>query len=214
VRILGSERSRHEVGALAALVAFGIAGLLGLIAVLDTDDAAGGFAFAFASGWIVFLTGGATVCALACLARGRAERIALASILITGIALDLLVLAIWLEIDDEWYGKTIAVGLVWSFLGLIAFGLVLAVTDPGRFARWPFYGALGAAVLAGLVSTYLVVTAGTGDPTGFYVAFGTPIDIGSDELLRVLGAAVVLLASLWFCAVAAHRYEQAPRSGG
>jgi len=208
---LGS-RSLLELGALGALSAYGIAGVLGLIAVLDTDDPAGGFAFAFASGWIVLLTGGATVCALACLARRKAERTALASIVVTGIAVDLLVLAIWLEIDDEWYGKTIAVGLVWSLLALIAFGLILAVTNPGRLARWPYYGALGAAVLAGLVSTYLVVTAGTGDATGFYVAFGTPIDLESDELLRVLGAAVVLLASLWLCAVAAHRYERAPHA--
>lgn len=207
---LSSSRSPLELGALAALVTFGIATVLGLIAVIDTDEAASGFAVGFGVAFVVFLAGATVVCALACLARRRAELVAFAAIVVTGIALDLLVLATWLEIDNEWYGKAVGIGLAWAFFALLAFGLMLAVAGPGRFARWPFFGALAATAAAGLISTYLIATAGGVGNTYFDVST-IGIAPGDDELLRVLGAAFVLIAALWFGAIAAHRLEQSPR---
>jgi hypothetical protein len=214
-----ANRSPLELGALVALVTFGIAAVLGVVAVIDTDQVASGFGVGFGVAFVVFLAGATVVCALACLGRSRAELVALAAIVVTGIALDLLVLAIWLEIDSEWYGKTVGIGLAWAFFALLAFGLMLAVTAPGRLARWPFFVALATIACAGLITSYLVVTAGNDDPeaipldesTGFYFIPG--VDIGDDELLRVLGLAFVLIATMWFGAIAAHRYEQSPRPG-
>jgi hypothetical protein len=208
-----ANRSPLELGALVALVTFGIAAVLGVIAVIDTDQVASGFGVGFGVAFVVFLAGATVVCALACLGRSRAELVALAAIVVTGIALDLLVLAIWLEIESEWYGKTVGIGLAWAFFALLAFGLMLAVAAPGRLARWPFFGALAATIAAGLISTYLIATAG--GVGGAYVDVATigiaPVDSGDDELLRVLGLSFVLIATMWFGAIAAHRYEQSPR---
>jgi hypothetical protein len=208
-----ANRSPLELGALVALVTFGIAAVLGVIAVIDTDQVASGFGVGFGVAFVVFLAGATVVCALACLGRSRAELVALAAIVVTGLALDLLVLAIWLEIESEWYGKTVGIGLAWAFFALLAFGLMLAVAAPGRLARWPFFGALAATIAAGLISTYLIATAG--GVGGAYVDVATigiaPVDSGDDELLRVLGLSFVLIATMWFGAIAAHRYEQSPR---
>ena len=204
-----------ELGALVALVTFGIAAVLGAIAVLDADHVASGFGIGFGVSFLVFVAGATVVCALACMARRRAELVALAGVVVAGVALDLLVLAVWRDIDSEAYGKVVGVGLVWSFLALLAFGLILAVSAPGRLTRWPFFGALGSIAAAGLIAAYLIATAG-GTSVGVDVATtvgAIPVSSSDDELLRVLGLAFVLIATLWFGAIAAHRYEQAPRPG-
>jgi hypothetical protein len=210
---LGS-RSTLQLGGLTALVTFGVAAVLGAIAVADTDFVATGFGLGLGVGVLVFVAGATVVCALACLVRGRAELVALAGILVTGLALDLLLLAIWQDIDSETYGKTVAIGLAWSLLGLLAFGLMLAVTSPGRLARWPYFGALGWIVAAGLISTYLIATGGgaTIQPELTTTIAGIPISSADDEALRVLGVAFVFIATLWFGAIAADRYEHGQRS--
>jgi hypothetical protein len=208
---LGS-RSLLEVGGLVALLTFGIAAVLGAIAVLDADHVASGFGIGIGVALIVFVAGATVVCALACLARGKAELVALAGVAVAGVALDLLVLAVWRDIDSETYGKVVGIGLIWSFLALLAFGLILAVSGPGRLARWPFLGALGSIVAAGLIAAYLIATAGGTTVGADITTLGIPADSTDDELLRVLGLAFVLIATLWFGAIAAHRYEQAPRA--
>jgi hypothetical protein len=205
--------SRLELGALAALVTFGIAALLGAIAVLDADHVASGFGVGLGVAVLVFVAGATVVCALACIVRGRAELVALAGILVTGLALDLLVFAIWRDIDSETYGKAVGIGLAWSFFGLLAFGLMLAIGGPGKLARWLFFAALASLGAAGLISTYLIATAG-GTAVGTDVAAtvgAVPLSSADDELLRVLGLAFVLIATLWFGAIAADRYERGAR---
>lgn len=215
MRNLRSSRSPLEIGALSALATLGLAGILGIVAVLDADGVGTAFGTGFGVAFVVFVAGATTVCALACLARGRVELIALASLLLTGVALDLLILAIWRDIEDETYAKIVGIAFAWSFFALIALGLTLAVASPGRLARWTYVGAIASTVGAGLISTYLIATAGdedasgmTTEGTGFYIA---PVDVGDDALLRALGAAFVLIAALWFGAIAAHRLEQSPR---
>ncbi len=209
---LGS-RSRLELGALAALVTFGLAALLGAIAVLDADQVASGFGVGLGVALLVFVAGATVVCALACIVRGRAELVALAGIVVTGIALDLLVLAVWRDIDSETYGKAVGIGLAWSFFALLAFGLMLAVSGPGKLARWLYFGALASIGAAGLISTYLIATAGgtTVGPDVTATIGAVPVGSSDDELLRVLGLAFVLIATLWFGAIAADRYERGPR---
>jgi hypothetical protein len=48
-----------------------------------------------------FQAGGTIACALACLARGRFEALSLGALVAAGLAVDLLVLAIWPELDSE-----------------------------------------------------------------------------------------------------------------
>lgn len=210
---LGS-RSTLQLGGLATLVTFGIAAVLGAIAVLDANRVASGFGVGLGVAVLVFVAGATVVCALACIVRGRAELVALAGILVTGLALDLLVLAVWRDIDSETYGKAVGIGLAWSFFGLLAFGLMLAVSGRGGLARWLYYGALAAITAAGLISTYLVATAGgTTVSTDVTTTIGAvPVSSADDELVRVLGLAFVLIATLWFGAIAADRYERGPRA--
>ena len=121
--------------------------------------------------------------------------------------MDLFALAIWLEIDNEAYGKVTGVAFVWSLFGLIILGLSLAVQPRDALSRWLYLGAIGASLLAGLFATVLVVDAG-GD--GVVATPGpVPVDqLGNESVLRPLGAALVVLAALWFAALAASRVQR------
>lgn len=199
-----------RLGALVTLSTFALAGLLGLIAVLDADRPGASLGTGLGVSLLVFLAGATVACALACLKRGRAELVSLGAIAAAGLATDLIVLAVWQEIDSEAYGKVAGVALVWSFLGLVILGLALAVGEPNDLARLLYVGAVAATLLAGAVSTWLIATGGegggipVGDDFGLFPASG----IGDDGLLRALGACFVLLASLWFSALAASRLER------
>jgi hypothetical protein len=204
-------RSPLEVSALIALVTLGIAAVLGIIAVLDESREAAAFGAGLGVAVLVFLSGATIVCGLACLARGRAEIVALASTAVAGVALDLVVFAIWREIENETYTKIAGIAAAWTFFALIALGLTLAVNARGRFWRPLFLGAVISTLVAGLVSTYHIATAGdenSSDVLGgdAQVVFG--LSPGDDALLRVLGVSFVLLAALWFGAIAAQRLER------
>lgn len=192
---------------LTALAALGFAAVVGLIAVLDADNVAAGFGTGLGIALFIFLTGSTIAAALACLARGRLELAALSSIVAAGLAMDLLVLAVWLEIEEEGYAKLAGVAFVWSFFALVVLGLALAVGLTERLARFLYVSAVGVAVLAGLISTWLVLTAGGDDAVGVAPEDGLVpyAAIGDDDLLQALGAALVVLAALWFGALAASR---------
>lgn len=212
-------RSALRLGALITFATLGFAGVVGLIAVFDADQVASGFGRGLGIASVVFLAGATIACALACLGRGRATIVALGSIRSAGLAIDMIVLAIWLEIDNETYGKIAGIAFAWSFFALIALGLTLAVGSSGGRARVPYGGAVGATILAALISTWLIATAG-GEATisgesfpedGGSSSVLNPVPynaLGDDELLRVLGAALVVLAALWFAALAASRLER------
>jgi hypothetical protein len=201
-------RSPLEIGVAMTLAALGVAAVAGFIAVFDAENVAAGFSTGFGIAFAILLAGGTLAAALACLARRRAETAALAAVATAGLAVDLLVVAVWLDIDDEGYGKLTALAFVWSFFTLVVLGLVLAVGAPERLARILYLGEVVAAVAGGLISTWLVLTADGGDfgvaGGGAAVPFAGPAD---DELLRLLGASLVLLAALWFAALAASRLE-------
>jgi len=70
-----------------------------------------------------------------------------------------------------------------------------------------YAAALGATLLAGAIVTILVVSTGSGD----IVPSASPIPVsgfGNDDLLRPLGAVLVLVATLWFAALAATRVDR------
>lgn len=208
------QTSPLRLGSIVSLATLAIACLLGLIAVIDADNVAVSFGTGFGIAFLVFLSGATIACALACLARARLEWVALGSTVVAGLALDLIVLAIWREIDNETYGRIAGIAAVLSFFALIILGLTLAVDRPERITRWLYLGAMASTIGAALVSTYLIATTDgsaseSGSDSG--VIFATPVEsVGEDELLRVLGVALVLLATFWFAAIAAHRLERAP----
>ena len=170
--------------------------------VFDAGTAVGGAGRGVGTAVTVFATGATIAVSLACLTRRRLEWLSLAAVVAAGIAADLSVLALWRRIENEPYGKVTGVAFVWTFLALIGLGLTLAVRKPDDLARILYLGALAAVGVAGLVSSWLVVTAGN--------VLRAPTEIiGNDDLLRVLGAALVLLAALWFGALAASRIERA-----
>jgi hypothetical protein len=206
-----TQRSPLELGALVALGALAIAAVVGLIAVVDADNVASGFGTGLGIALSIVLTGSTIVAALACLARERVEILALTSIVAAGLAMDLLVLAVSLDIDNEAYAKTAGVAFVWSFFALVVLVLTLSVGRTERLARSVYVGAVGTAVLAALISTWLVVTAGdegvgAGGPRSGVVPYGL---LGDDDLLQALGAALVVLAALSFGTLAASRLATA-----
>jgi hypothetical protein len=211
----GRRRSPLEIGVAATLVSMAIASLLGAIAVLDAETASTSLATGFAIALLVFLAGGTIACALACLRRGRATAGALLALLSACLALDLLVLAIWLEIDSEVYGKFAGLAFVWTLFGLTALALTLAVSPAARLAHVIYRAAIVAIVLAGALASWLVLTSGGamgfGDVSDLGLIPGGPDDDGE---LQALGVLIVVVATLWFAALAADRLAADRRAPG
>jgi hypothetical protein len=151
---------------------------------------------------IVFVAGATIAVAIACLGRSLLRWVALAAVVSAGVTIDLFTVALWRNITSETYGKVAGVGLVWTLVALVALGLTLAVGRPAPPAAVLYGSALGAAAVAGVVTTWLIATAGN-------VLEGPSQVIGNGNLLRVLGAALVLLATLWFSSLAASRLQRA-----
>jgi hypothetical protein len=193
-------------GVAVSLVTLALAALFGLIAVFDADQAASAAATGFGVAWILFLAGAAIACSLACLVRGRLVVLALGAAALAGLAADLLVLALWLDIDSEAYGKLTLVAFVWALIGLVVLGLTLAVGAPGAVAGRIYVAAVLAGALVGVLASWLVLTVGGG--TTVESVDPSAVLGGSDVLLRLLGAAFVLLAALWFAALAASRIDR------
>jgi len=194
-----------RIGVLMTLVALGFAAVVGVIAVIDAGNVASAIGVGLGTAATIFLAGATIACALACLLRGRVEILALAAVAAAGLAVDLFVLGIWLEIDDDTYGKIAAIAFVWTFFGLIGLGLALAVQARETLGRVLYIGALAATVVAGLILTWLIATTGGSiTPTS---AVGIE-SITDESLLRPLAVSLVLLAALWFGALAASRLER------
>jgi hypothetical protein len=199
--------TRLEIGIIIVLVSVAFAGLIGLIAVIDAGSDIAAIGIGFGVAVVIFQAGGTIACALACLARRRLEGLSLGALIATGIALDLFVLALWLEIDNETYGKLVGIAFVGALFGLPILGLSLACRPRDSLSRGLYLGAVGASLLGAILSTVLIITSGRDDvvPT-----VGTvPVDFANESLLRPLGAVFVVLAALWFGALAASRVERA-----
>jgi hypothetical protein len=195
-----------EIGGLITLAALAFAAIVGVIAVVDTDSSPAGFGVGIGIAILIFFAGATMACALACLVRRRMEPVALGALIAACLSIDLIVLAIWLDIDSEAYAKTAGVVTVWSFFALVILGLALAVTTPLRLALALYTGAAAATVVSALLSTWLIVTAENDEVVGVSGEGGSLTDavpIGNDALLQVLGAMLVLLAAFWFGALAA-----------
>jgi hypothetical protein len=198
--------TRLDVGVLIVLVSMAIAGVVGLIAVLAADSDLSALGIGVGVVWSIALAGATIACALACLTRGRLEVLSLGSLVAAGLAVDLVVLAIWLDISDETYGRLVGIAFVGAFFGLVILGLTLACRPRDSLARYLYFGALGAAALGAVFGWMLILTSGGGDE--FSVATAPlPLDVSNEELVRPLAAMLVVLAALWFAALAASRVE-------
>ena len=198
--------SRLDIGVLIVLVAMAIAGVVGLIAVLDANSDIAAVGVGFGVAYVIFLAGGTIACALACLARRRLEALSLGALVASGLGVDLLVLAIWLDIDSEAYVKLTGIAFIATIFGLIVLGLSLACRPLDSLARTLYLAAVGASLLGAALAAVLVLTTGSEDvgPT-----VGTvPVPLADGNLLRPLAATLVVLAALWFAALAASRVER------
>lgn len=200
--------TRLDIGMLIVLVAMAIAGVVGLIAVLDADNEYSALGIGFGVAWIIFFSGGTIACALACLARGRLEALSLGSLVAAGMTVDLAVLAIWLDIDSETYGKLVGVAFVGALFGLVILGLSLACQPRDSLARYLYFGAVGASLLGAVIAWLLILTTGADDFAPTVLGDPVPFDVGND-LVRPLAAVLVVLAALWFAALATSRVERA-----
>jgi hypothetical protein len=202
-----SSFSRLDVGIMIVLGSMAVAGLIGLIAVLDADNDIGAAGIGFGVSVLIFQSGATVACALACLARRRLEVLSIGALVAAGLAVDLFTLAIWLEIDSAAYGKATGIAFVWALFGLVILGLSLAVHPRDALARWLYLGAVAASLLAALLTSVLILDAGE---SGLAATAG-PVPVGqftNESTLRPLGAVVVILAALWFGALAASRVEK------
>jgi hypothetical protein len=197
---------------LVTLAAYGIAGALGLVAVFDADGVGSAFGTGFGVAWAIAVAGAVVAAALACLKRGRLEIVALGSVAAAGLAIDLLVLAVVADIDSSGYGKVTGVAFAWSFFALVILGLTLAAGVVVDFGRFLYLATAAVTVLAGLVATYLIATAGNEVGTAIDPFGVVPSDTADDELLRVLAACFVVIAALWFATLAATRAARVPAS--
>lgn len=192
------------------LVSMGIAGLFGIVAVFAADSELSALSVGFGITWITFLSGATIACALACLARRRLEALSLGALVATGLAVDLSVLAIWLEIDSDAYGKLVGVAFIGAVFALIVLGLTLACQPREPLARWLYLAAVGVALLGAAIAALLVVTTDGSEATPELFSAPIPFDVTNDALLRPLALTFVVLAPLWFAALAASRV---PRVG-
>jgi hypothetical protein len=199
--------TRLDTGMLIVLVAMAIAGVVGLIAVLDADNDLSALGIGVGVAWTIFFAGGTIACALACLARGRLEVLSLGTLVAAGLAVDLLVLAIWLDIDDETYGKLVGIAFVGALFGLVVLGLTLACQPRDALARYLYFGTVGASLLGALIGWILILTTGSDDFAPSVLGEPVAFDPGND-LVRPLAAVLVVLAALWFAALAASRVER------
>ena len=198
--------SRLDIGVLIVLVTMAIAGVVGLIAVLDANSDVAAVGLGFGVAYVIFLAGGTIACALACLARRRLEALSLGALVASGLGVDLLVLAIWLDIDSEAYVKLAGIAFVATVFGLIVLGLSLACRPQDSLARTLYLCAVGASLVGAALAALLVLTTG-GEDFGPTVA-AVPVPLGNGDLLRPLAATLVVLAALWFAALAASRVER------
>lgn len=201
--------SRLDLGVLIVLVSMGIAGVVGLIAVLDANSDIGAFGIGFGAALLIFQAGATIACALGCLARRRFEALSIGALVAAGLSVDLFLLAIWLDIDDETYGKVLGIAVVWAFFALLILGLALAAQPRDSLARSLYLGAIGASLLAGILASVLIISSGDAArvadvPTGI-------TSIADESLLRPLAAVLVVLASLWFAALATSRVDRSPQ---
>ncbi len=199
--------TRLDVGVLIVLTSMAIAGVVGLIAVLAADNDLSALGIGVGVVWSIVLSGATIACALACLARARLEVLSLVSLVAAGLAVDLIVLAVWLDISDETYTRLIGIAFVGAFFGLVILGLTLACQPRDSLARYLYFGAVGAAALGAVIGWMLILTGGGGDE--FTVATAPlPLDVANEDLVRPLAAILVVLAALWFSALAASRAER------
>jgi len=201
--------SRLDLGVLIVLVSMGIAGVVGLIAVFDANSDIGAFGIGFGAALLIFQAGATIACALGCLARRRFEALSIGALVAAGVSVDLFLLAIWLGIDDETYGKVLGIAVVWAFFALLVLGLALAAQPRDSLARSLYLGAIGASMLAGILASVLIISSGDAArvadvPTGI-------TSIADESLLRPLAAVLVVLASLWFAALATSRVDRTPQ---
>jgi hypothetical protein len=198
--------TRLDIGIVIALISVAFAGLIGLIAVLDAESDIGAVGIGFGVTFVIFIAGGTIAAALACLARGRLEALSLGALVAAGLAIDLLVLAIWLEIDSETYGKLVGIAFVGALFGLLILGLTLACQPHDQLARWLYFGAVGASLLAAILATVLIIDTDNGvAPAPSIVGVET---FTNESLLRPLAAVLVVMAALWFAALAASRVDR------
>jgi hypothetical protein len=207
------QTSPLRLGVIIILTTLGVAAVAGLIAVLDADHVGSAAGIGFGIAVLVFTVGGTIACALACLVRRKVEIAALAGLLVAGIALDLLVVAIWKNVDDEAYGKVAGITFAWTLFSLLVLGLTLATGEPtsddsSRGVRVLYGLAVAAAVVSGTITTWLVATAGDAGLSDLGPSAVSGVQLDDDKLLRALGATLVLAATLWFAALAASRIDR------
>ena len=136
--------SRLDIGVIIVLVAMGVAGIVGLIAVFDAGSDVTAFGTGFGAALLIFQAGATIACALACLARRRFEALSIGAPLLAGILASVLIISV---------------------------GGAASIAD----------------VQTGITS------------------------IADESLLRPLAAVLVVLASLWFAALATSRVDRSPQ---
>ena len=203
--------SRLDIGVLVTLTTLAIAAVAGLIAVVDADNGFSAFGTGFGITILIVLSGATIACALACLTRRRLEVISLAGLVAVGLFMDLVVLAVWLDIGDESYGKFVGVAGIWSLFLLLSLGLSLAAQPRDPLGRWLYVAAIGASLLGGILGSVLVLDAGGDGLAPTRSLFGVE-SLANESVLRPLGVVFVVNAALWFAALAASRVEKLPET--
>lgn len=192
-----------RVGALLALAGLAFYLVVAVIAVLEEDDAGAAVGGGAVLAVVAFALGATVAVGLACLRRERLRLIGLVAVGAAVVALDLIGLAVWLDIGAEWYGKLLLVLVIWAFFLFLVLSLDMATGEAQNLTRALVLVSSGAFLVAAVVLTRIALT--TGDSVLGLDAEGA-LDVGDAEL-RLLGVALVVGAASWFAGLAASRFE-------
>jgi hypothetical protein len=140
---------------LGAAVLFAIAALIAIGAVLGGHlgrtqwDILGTCA-------IAFITGSTALAGVACLDRGLVRPVGAAAVALGGLAFVVWTAGLWSEAESEGLWKLAGVVAVWMLAALVYTTLIL-VASARKSPGWIVVGTLGAAVLAALVGSVMIV---------------------------------------------------------
>ena len=195
-----------RLGVLVALVTLAIAAAAAIVEVLSVDQSIAAVGQGVLVAFVIFAVGATFATALATLRRGLHGVVSLVAVAVAGIGLDLIVLALWLDIEDDVYGKLTITLLLWAFLLFLVLALALATHGRGGAARPLFLATAGCAAVAGIALTHLVLDGRD--------ALVNPLGVLDSDLdgaeLRLIGAALVIFSAGWFATLAASRLDPTP----
>jgi hypothetical protein len=193
-------------GALIAIAGAVGAGVLAVIAVVDTSIGASGAGVGAGVLFAAILPTATVACGLACLSRRTFELVALVAVAVSVVALDLIALALAADITSTGYGRATGTFVIWAVFLLLILGLFLAAPTHGVTSQALSGITVAALLIAAIDATWLIFSDTTGNGPA-ELPFGPSFDPEGTSL-TILGVALAIGACGWLASLAASRLDR------